>query len=90
MRNTRLISEEQPIISRWHYYALHGYPTPFVGRDEILRSIHAELEPLEVFSRGRFGGWKYEVANQDHSVMQGVEWVDRILLGAPETTYRTD
>jgi protoporphyrinogen oxidase len=90
MRNTRLIGEEQPIISRWRYCALHGYPTPFVGRDQILRSIHAELEPLGVFSRGRFGGWKYEVANQDHSVMQGVEWVNRILLGATETTYRTD
>ena len=90
MRNTRLICEEHPIISKWRYYAFHGYPTPFVGRDEILRSIHAELEPLGVFSRGRFGGWKYEVANQDHSVMQGVEWVNRILLGAPETTYRAD
>ena len=42
MRNTRLIGEEQPIISRWHYHAPYGYPTPFVGRDEILRSIHAE------------------------------------------------
>ena len=90
MHNTRLIGEEQPIISRWCYRALHGYPTPFVGRDEILRSIHLELEPFSVFSRGRFGGWKYEVANQDHSAMQGVEWVNRVLLGTPETTYRVD
>ena len=52
MRNTRLISEAQPIISKWRYRAFHGYPTPFVGRDEILRSIHAELDPLGVFSRG--------------------------------------
>jgi hypothetical protein len=30
--------------------------------------------------------WKYEVANTDHSLMQGVELVDRLLLGTPETT----
>ena len=38
-------------------------------------------------SRGRFGGWKYEVSNQDHSLMQGVELVDRLALGVPEVTY---
>jgi len=41
-----------------------------------------------VFSRGRFGGWKYEVSNQDHSFMQGVEWVNALLLSEPEITYR--
>jgi len=40
-----------------------------------------------VFSRGRFGGWKYEVSNQDHSFMQGVELVDRLVRGEPEITY---
>ena len=36
-----------------------------------------------LFSRGRFGGWKYEVSNQDHSLMQGVELVDKLKLGRP-------
>ncbi|MEJ2429938.1 MAG: amine oxidase, partial [Deltaproteobacteria bacterium] len=36
--------------------------------------------------RGRFGFWKYEVGNMDHRVMQGVEVVDRLLLGQPEKT----
>jgi hypothetical protein len=30
--------------------------------------------------------WKYEVANTDHSLMQGVELVNRLVHAAPETT----
>lgn len=84
---TKLISPNDEIISRWSYHAHHGYPTPSTDRNDILKSVHAAIEPHDVFSRGRFGGWKYEVANQDHSLMQGVEWVNRIVLSVPETTY---
>jgi protoporphyrinogen oxidase len=88
MRNTRLVSEDDPILSAWHYRAHYGYPTPFIGRDEVLRALHREFESMDISSRGRFGGWKYEVSNQDHSLMQGVEWVNRVVLGLPESTYR--
>ena len=30
--------------------------------------------------------WKYEVSNTDHALMQGVEWVNHLFLGEPETT----
>ncbi|MBT8337493.1 MAG: FAD-dependent oxidoreductase, partial [Gemmatimonadetes bacterium] len=63
--------DEQP-VSVWYRRMERGYPTPWLGRDEVLGPVQAELERYDVFSRGRFGTWKYEVSNQDHSVMQGV------------------
>ncbi len=87
MHATKLIHPETKIISRWRHRAHYGYPTPSLQRDAILNVLHAELEQHGISSRGRFGGWKYEVSNQDHSLMQGVEWVNRIVLGIPETTY---
>jgi hypothetical protein len=57
-----------------------------VDRDGILSSVIPWLESRGVFSRGRFGMWKYEVSNTDHSLMQGVELVNRLLLGEPEKT----
>jgi len=84
---TGLIHSPLEIASSWRFRARHGYPVPFLERDEVLAGIHARLEERDVFSRGRFGGWKYEVSNQDHSFMQGVEVVDRLLEGAPEVTF---
>ena len=44
------------------------------------------LKEKNIWSRGRFGSYKYEVANQDHSCMIGVEAVDNMLFGAKEFT----
>ncbi|HEX2839487.1 MAG TPA: FAD-dependent oxidoreductase [Phycisphaerales bacterium] len=78
--------ERENIVSRWCYYADYSYPTPSVERDDILSEVIPWLEARGVYSRGRFGMWKYEVANTDHSLMQGVELVNRLLLGEAETT----
>jgi protoporphyrinogen oxidase len=88
LENTGLLlpGERQNIVSRWCYYADYSYPTPSMERDQILAEVVPWLERRAVHSRGRFGMWKYEVANTDHSLMQGVEWVNRLLLGEPETT----
>jgi UDP-galactopyranose mutase len=78
--------EHKDIVSIWHYYADYSYPTPSVERDEILAKVIPWLEERGIYSRGRFGMWKYEVANTDHTLMQGVECVNRLVLGEPETT----
>src|SRR5204863_167944 len=53
---------------------------------EILRTVVPYLERQGIYSRGRFGMWKYEVSNTDHSLMQGVELINRLLRGEPEQT----
>jgi protoporphyrinogen oxidase len=85
--NTQLIEDRENIVSTWLYSADYGYPTPSVERDDILDQVIPALEQLGICSRGRFGAWKYEVSNQDHSLMQGVEWVNRVVLNIPEITY---
>jgi protoporphyrinogen oxidase len=76
-----------PLASVWHSRLERGYPVPFLGRDPVLTELDAVLKACGIFSRGRFGGWKYEASNQDHSFMQGVEAVDHILDGKEEFTY---
>ena len=87
--NTQLITSDTVITSRYHTRLEYGYPTPFVGRDELCVPLFNELQQYNIYSRGRFGGWKYEVSNQDHSMMQGVECVDKILFGTDEPTINT-
>lgn len=83
-----LLKEEdrKDIVTTWCYYADYSYPTPTVERDDILSVVIPWLEERDIYSRGRFGMWKYEVANTDHSIMQGVELVNRLMLGEEETT----
>jgi protoporphyrinogen oxidase len=86
LRRVGLITAAAVVLSRSHTRLSRGYPTPWLGRDEILGRVQPALEALDIYSRGRFGAWRYEVSNQDHSAMQGVEVVDRLLCGAPEST----
>ena len=78
--------ERANIVSTWCYYADYSYPTPSVERDAILSDVIPWLESKSIMSRGRFGMWKYEVSNTDHSLMQGVEVVNRLIHGDAETT----
>ena len=75
------------VVSRYHRRLHHGYPVPFLIREELLGQIQPWLQTHDVYSRGRFGGWRYEVSNQDHSFLQGVEIAEYLMTGAPEQTY---
>lgn len=75
------------IVHKWIKIIPKGYPIPTIDRDSQLERIHNILEQYDIFSRGRFGGWKYEVANMDHCMMQGVEIARRICNDKKEITY---
>lgn len=83
---TKLIGPSSEIVSIYHKRLEHGYPTPSLGRDAALAKALPWLHERHVWSRGRFGSYKYEVANQDHSLMLGVEAVDNMLFGTTELT----
>ena len=83
--NTNLITSRNMIVDVWYHFEPYGYPTPSLQRDDALKILRT-LENLKIFSRGRFGGWKYEASNQDHTFMQGVEVIDKILMNKKEVT----
>ena len=81
-----LFSEGSEIVSVYHRRLHRGYPTPHLNRDAALSEAEGFLRSHDIWSRGRFGAWKYEVSNQDHSLMQGVEAIDNILFATEEMT----
>jgi len=80
--------EQKHIVSRYLIDIPYSYPVPTLQRDESLAEMNSWLEAHDVYSRGRFGAWKYEIGNMDHSFMQGVEVVDRIFQGKQELTFK--
>ncbi len=79
--------EREQIVSRWERRVDYAYPVPCLKRDSALATIQPYLEAADIYSRGRFGGWKYEVGNMDHSLMQGVEWAEMMVQGKAEQIY---
>jgi protoporphyrinogen oxidase len=84
--NTEMLQPTDEIVSTYVRRFDHGYPTPSLEREGVLKDLLPALQAQDIWSRGRFGSWRYEVGNQDHSFMLGVEAVDNIVNGAVELT----
>jgi protoporphyrinogen oxidase len=86
---TRLLSptDLKDVVDVHRIVREYTYPIPSLRRDEALAVIQPHLESLGIHSRGRFGAWKYEIGNMDHSVQMGAELADRLLLGTPELCW---
>ncbi len=87
VRDIGLAPKNAALLSSWECVIGHGYPVPTLNREAGLVPLQAHLRNADILRRGRFGGWRYEVSNQDHSFMQGAEAVDHVVLGTRETTY---
>jgi protoporphyrinogen oxidase len=87
--NSGLLREDDRslIISKYLIEVPFSYPVPFSGRDRILSDIQSFLSKQDIYSRGRFGAWKYEIGNMDHSVLQGIEIVERLLFSLDEKLH---
>lgn len=81
-----LIKSAGQVVHTWLRREEYAYPTPSLGRDQAALPLLKELMAHDIYSRGRFGAWLYEVGNMDHSYMQGVEVADHLLCGSPELT----
>uniref|UniRef100_H2Z4P1 Amine oxidase domain-containing protein n=1 Tax=Ciona savignyi TaxID=51511 RepID=H2Z4P1_CIOSA len=74
-----LLSEDAEIVSIHLTEMTHGYPLPTIGGYERVDEALSYLKAKDVWSRGRFGAFKYEVGDLDHCFIQGVEAVDNML-----------
>jgi UDP-galactopyranose mutase len=75
------------IVTTWRCSPDMTYPVPSVTRDASLGVLQPWLRSRDIWSRGRFGAWLYEIGNMDHSTMQGVEFVNHVLFDEAETVW---
>jgi len=76
------------VVSEYVIPVPYNYPVPVLGLRDGLQRVHRELEELDIYSRGRFGGWRYEMGNMDHSFLQGYEVVGRLTNGSAEQIWQ--
>ncbi|HEY2772079.1 MAG TPA: FAD-dependent oxidoreductase [Solirubrobacteraceae bacterium] len=75
----------RPEVASMHLEDIpYAYPVPTIGRDDALELIQPWLTERGIFSRGRFGSWRYEVGNMDHAVKMGIDAARAIVTSAPE------
>ncbi|MEV6929651.1 FAD-dependent oxidoreductase [Dactylosporangium sp. NPDC051485] len=84
LRRCELVPEEAERVSGHVELIPYAYPVPTVGRDVALAVIQPWLEQRAVYSRGRFGTWRYEIGNMDHAVTMGQDIARRLVHGVAE------
>jgi len=87
LRRTGVI-EGTPAIASMHIEdAPYAYPVPTLKRDAALATIQPWLMAHRIYSRGRFGSWRYEIGNMDHAVKMGVDAARLIVDATPEEVW---
>lgn len=82
------VVEGSPDVLSMHVEDIpYAYPVPTIERDAALETMQPWLMKQEIYSRGRFGAWRYETGNMDHSVKMGVDAARWIVKKTPEEVW---
>jgi protoporphyrinogen oxidase len=84
---TELIDETVPIVSLHTIDVDYAYPVPTLERDAALAVVQPWLMEHGIYSRGRFGSWRYEIGNMDHAVKMGIDVARLLVEGRPEELW---
>jgi len=82
-----LMPPDAPVVSRHVHHIPYAYPVPTLGRDTALAVIQPWLMAHDIYARGRFGAWRYELGNMDHAVKMGVDVARLLVTGATEEAW---
>jgi UDP-galactopyranose mutase len=82
-----VVADDQSIASVHMIDVDYAYPVPTLTRDAALRTIQPWLMEREIYARGRFGAWRYEMGNMDHAVKMGVDVARLLVDGRPEELW---
>lgn len=78
----------RPAIASLHVVDIpYAYPVPTLTRDRALATIQPWLMLNDIYSRGRFGAWRYEIGNMDHSVKMGIDVARLVVDGTTEELW---
>jgi UDP-galactopyranose mutase len=87
LRASGVVAGAPPVASVHVEEIEYAYPVPTVSRDEALEVIQPWLMERGIFSRGRFGSWRYEIGNMDHAVKMGIDVARRLVTGSAEELW---
>lgn len=87
LRRVGLVSNEATVASAHVEHIDYAYPVPTLQRDAALAVIQPWLMNHDIYARGRFGAWRYELGNMDHGVKMGVDVARLLVSGTPEVAW---
>jgi protoporphyrinogen oxidase len=84
---TGLVDRDVPIASVHAIDVDYAYPIPTRDRDAALAIVQPWLMEHDIYSRGRFGSWRYEIGNMDHAVKMGIDVARFLVEGRAEELW---
>jgi protoporphyrinogen oxidase len=82
-----VVEELGPLASVHTVDAPYAYPVPTLDRDRALGVVQPWLMERGIYSRGRFGSWRYEIGNMDHAVKMGIDVARFLVESRPEEIW---